>query len=165
MAATLAPGTEVPIRSQSVRTPRRPPTASRSEPVPRSESSSKAESSRPHRRSSQRSTSSPRHQNPPEAPAPPPAVSNGRRDDHREPEPASTDPRRQSRHHRYRTTIKTEHGTYAFIKTIGQGSMGKVKLAKKEGTNELASLAVSRPAWSRFLTKNVLTPTGRLQNH
>lgn len=41
---------------------------------------------------------------------------------------------------RYRTVIPAPSGNYAFIKTIGQGSMGKVKLAKKEGTNELASL-------------------------
>jgi hypothetical protein len=41
--------------------------------------------------------------------------------------------------HRYRTVIPAPSGNYAFIKTIGQGSMGKVKLAKKEGSNELAS--------------------------
>lgn len=46
---------------------------------------------------------------------------------------------RQSKH-RYRTVIPAPSGNYAFIKTIGQGSMGKVKLAKKEGTNDLASL-------------------------
>ena len=40
---------------------------------------------------------------------------------------------------RYRTVIPAPSGNYAFIKTIGQGSMGKVKLAKKEGTNDLAS--------------------------
>ena len=45
---------------------------------------------------------------------------------------------------RYRTVIPAPSGNYAFIKTIGQGSMGKVKLAKKEGTNELASLGVCR---------------------
>lgn len=53
--------------------------------------------------------------------------------------------------HRYRTVIPAPSGNYAFIKTIGQGSMGKVKLARKEGTNELASphraaLARSSPA-------------------
>lgn len=146
MATTLSAGAEVPIRSQSVRTPRRPPTSARPDPLPRSESTSKAESSRTHRRSnSQRSTSSPRHQNPPEAPAPPPAASNGPDDHHRESGDASK-PSRPSKH-RYRTVIPAPSGNYSFIKTIGQGSMGKVKLAKKEGTGELASSSIV--TWSR----------------
>jgi len=48
--------------------------------------------------------------------------------------------------------IPAPSGNYTFIKTIGQGSMGKVKLAKKEGTNELVRLhartrRVSRLFW------------------
>ncbi|KAL0469420.1 serine/threonine protein kinase [Neurospora intermedia] len=43
---------------------------------------------------------------------------------------------------RYRTVIPAPSGNYAFIKTIGQGSMGKVKLAKKEGTNELVACKI-----------------------
>ncbi|KAK1755670.1 protein kinase kin1 [Echria macrotheca] len=136
MATTVSSGAEVPIRSQSVRTPRRPPTTSRPDPLPRSESSSKAEASRPHRRSSQRSSSSPRHQNPPEAPAPPPAAPAE--------DPSSTDPTKAHRtsKHRYRTVIPAPSGNYAFIKTIGQGSMGKVKLAKREGTGELVACKI-----------------------
>ena len=145
MATTLSQGAEMPIRSQSVRTPRRPP-SSRPDPLPtRSESTSKAESSRAHRRSnSQRSTSSPRHQPPPEAPAPPPAVSNGPDSHHHHRDAADPSKSSSSRpsKHRYRTVIQTESGNYSFIKTIGQGSMGKVKLAKKEGTGELASCTV-----------------------
>jgi serine/threonine protein kinase KIN1/2 len=56
-----------------------------------------------------------------------------------EPRERAADPQRAK--HRYRTVIPAPSGNYAFIKTIGQGSMGKVKLAKREGTNELASLA------------------------
>ncbi|KAK0617419.1 kinase-like domain-containing protein [Immersiella caudata] len=143
MATTLSAGAEVPIRSQSVRTPRRPPTTARPDPLPRSESTSKAESSRTHRRSnSQRSTSSPRHQPPPEAPAPPPAASNGPDDHHRESgDPSKSSSSRPSKH-RYRTVIPAPSGNYSFIKTIGQGSMGKVKLAKKEGTGELVACKI-----------------------
>jgi hypothetical protein len=54
---------------------------------------------------------------------------------------AAADPQARTSKHRYRTVIPAPSGNYAFIKTIGQGSMGKVKLAKREGTNELASLA------------------------
>ncbi|KAK3316307.1 kinase-like domain-containing protein [Apodospora peruviana] len=135
MATTLSAGAEVPIRSQSVRTPRRPPTTARAEqPLPRSESSSRADSSRPHRRSSQRSTSgqSPRHD------MPPPAANNaGPSEEGRD--GADSKAAQRTAKHRYRTVIPAPSGNYAFIKTIGQGSMGKVKLAKKEGSNELAS--------------------------
>ena len=62
-----------------------------------------------------------------------PGVADGARDRAADPQA-----QRQSKH-RYRTVIPAPSGNYAFIKTIGQGSMGKVKLAKKEGTNELAS--------------------------
>jgi hypothetical protein len=58
---------------------------------------------------------------------------------------AAADPQGQrASKHRYRTVIPAPSGNYAFIKTIGQGSMGKVKLAKKEGTNELASHSCPR---------------------
>ncbi|AEO58958.1 hypothetical protein MYCTH_2306759 [Thermothelomyces thermophilus ATCC 42464] len=131
----------MPMRSQSVRT-RRPPTASRPEPLPRSESSTRAEASRPHRRSSQRSTTgaaqSPRHP-PSDVPAPAAeephdrAAANAAAADHYAQRPSK---------HRYRTVIPAPSGNYAFIKTIGQGSMGKVKLARKEGTNELVACKI-----------------------
>lgn len=178
MATTLSSGgaAELPIRSQSVRTPRRPPTTSRPEPpLPRSESTSRAEASRPHRRSSQRSasgataapatttttaTSSSRHHHHPSqqqghhhqqpdmsaaaaAAAPHGHASAG--DEHRTGADAGTSTHRSATgttKQRYRTVIPAPSGNYAFIKTIGQGSMGKVKLAKKEGTNELVSPAV-----------------------
>ncbi|KAK3303356.1 kinase-like domain-containing protein [Chaetomium strumarium] len=141
MATTLSAGAEMPIRSQSVRT-RRPPTSSRAEPAPRSESSTRAEASRPHRRSSQRSTTapSPQHQQHAEMPAPaatnPPATAE-------EPRDRAADPQSSQRSkHRYRTVIPAPSGNYAFIKTIGQGSMGKVKLARKEGSNELVACKI-----------------------
>ncbi|AEO64221.1 uncharacterized protein THITE_47324 [Thermothielavioides terrestris NRRL 8126] len=138
MATTLPAATEMPMRSQSVRT-RRPPTSSRPEPLPRSESSTRAEASRPHRRSSQRSTTapSPRPQQHSDMPAPA-APAPGTADDARD-RAADSQAQRTSKH-RYRTVIPAPSGNYAFIKTIGQGSMGKVKLARKEGTNELVSL-------------------------
>ncbi|KXX74980.1 Protein kinase kin1 [Madurella mycetomatis] len=142
MATTLPAGAEMPMRSQSVRT-RRPPTSSRAEPLPRSESSTRAEASRPHRRSSQRSAttaSSPRHHQQPDMPAPAPSSNAGTTEEPRD--GAAAGAHRTSKH-RYRTVIPAPSGNYAFIKTIGQGSMGKVKLAKKEGTNELASLIVA----------------------
>ncbi|KAM7224049.1 protein kinase kin1 [Rhypophila decipiens] len=144
MATTLQPGADVPIRSQSVRTSRRPPTSSRGEqPVPRSESSTRAESSRVHRRSSQRSDSgaSPRHRPPADmasaAPNNPGSTTDGR--DFSDSKVAQ---RAGTTKHRYRTVIPAPSGNYAFIKTIGQGSMGKVKLAKKEGTNELVACKI-----------------------
>ncbi|KKY38779.1 putative camk camkl kin1 protein kinase [Diaporthe ampelina] len=42
---------------------------------------------------------------------------------------------------RSRTTIPTQSGKWILGKTIGAGSMGKVKLAKKEDSNEQASVA------------------------
>jgi serine/threonine protein kinase KIN1/2 len=41
---------------------------------------------------------------------------------------------------RARTTIPTQSGKWILGKTIGQGSMGKVKLARKEDSNEQVSL-------------------------
>ncbi|KAM7184543.1 protein kinase kin1 [Rhypophila sp. PSN 637] len=147
MATTLQPGADVPIRSQSVRTSRRPPTSSRGEqPVPRSESSTRAESSRVHRRSSQRSDSgaSPRHRPPadmaPAAPNNPGPTGDGR--DASDTKDYAVAHRAGTTKHRYRTVIPAPSGNYAFIKTIGQGSMGKVKLAKKEGTNELVACKI-----------------------
>lgn len=40
------------------------------------------------------------------------------------------------KHGRSRTTIPTQSGKWILGKTIGAGSMGKVKLAKKEDSNE-----------------------------
>ena len=41
-----------------------------------------------------------------------------------------------AKHGRSRTTIPTQSGKWILGKTIGAGSMGKVKLAKKEDSNE-----------------------------
>ncbi|KAL2162124.1 hypothetical protein VTH06DRAFT_7909, partial [Thermothelomyces fergusii] len=142
MTTALSAGADVPMRSQSVRT-RRPPTASRPEPLPRSESSTRAESSRPHRRGSQRSATgaaqSPRH---PQSDVPAPAADEAH--DRAAANAAVDHYGQRPSKHRYRTVIPAPSGNYAFIKTIGQGSMGKVKLARKEGTNELASFSNPR---------------------
>ncbi|KAK4654783.1 Serine/threonine-protein kinase [Podospora pseudocomata] len=141
MTTTMpAAGTEMPIRSQSVRT-RRPPTGTRPDPLPRSESSTRAEASRPSRTRSQRSTNapSPRHPQQPDASAAPPSH---HAEEHRG-DGTSTDPRRHhTSKHKYRTMIPAPSGNYTFIKTIGQGSMGKVKLAKKEVTGELVACKI-----------------------
>ncbi|KAJ0110125.1 hypothetical protein J7T55_000557 [Diaporthe amygdali] len=51
--------------------------------------------------------------------------------------PSSTDPRSSGQPKaRSRTTIPTQSGKWILGKTIGAGSMGKVKLAKKEESNE-----------------------------
>ncbi|KAL1842251.1 hypothetical protein VTJ49DRAFT_5729 [Mycothermus thermophilus] len=130
----------MPIRSQSVRTTRRPQTAPRPETLPRSESSTRAEASRPHRRSSQRSTGggapSPRH--PPSEHAPETSAVA----EHSRERPVDSQGSQRPSKHRYRTVIPAPSGNYAFIKTIGQGSMGKVKLARKEGTNELVACKI-----------------------
>ncbi|KAJ4293864.1 Serine/threonine-protein kinase [Collariella sp. IMI 366227] len=142
MATTLSAGAEMPLRSQSVRT-RRPPTSSRPDPLPRSESSTKAESSRPHRRSSQRSTNAPSPRHHTEAPAPAATPAHNNPGTAEEPRDKAADPQAQrTSKHRYRTVIPAPSGNYAFIKTIGQGSMGKVKLAKREGTNELVACKI-----------------------
>ncbi|KAL2266154.1 hypothetical protein VTJ83DRAFT_5506 [Remersonia thermophila] len=124
MATTLSPGQDMPIRSQSVRTTRRPQTAPRPEPLPRSESATRAEASRPHRRSSQRSTNgapSPRH--PPSEHAP---ESSSAAAEHSRERPVESQGSQRPGKPRYRTVIPAPSGNYAFIKTIGQGSMGKV---------------------------------------
>jgi len=41
---------------------------------------------------------------------------------------------------RKRMVVETKSGTWEMLKTIGAGSMGKVKLAKNQDTRELASL-------------------------
>ncbi|SPO02651.1 related to serine/threonine-specific protein kinase KIN1 [Cephalotrichum gorgonifer] len=41
-----------------------------------------------------------------------------------------------TKHSRSRTTIPTQSGKWLLVKTIGAGSMGKVKLARKEDSNE-----------------------------
>lgn len=48
---------------------------------------------------------------------------------------------------RSRTTIPTQSGKWILGKTIGAGSMGKVKLAKKEDSSEQASLHNLRHHW------------------
>ncbi|KAK3333861.1 kinase-like domain-containing protein [Cercophora scortea] len=146
MATAVAPGTELPIRSQSTRT-RRPPTTSRGEPLPRSESQTRADASRPSRRNSQKSTTvaaSPRSQHQNDMP-PAPVVNNaGPASGHAEESREATDLKahRTTTKNKYRTVIPAPTGNYAFIKTIGQGSMGKVKLAKKEGTSELVACKI-----------------------
>ncbi|KAL2136454.1 hypothetical protein VTI74DRAFT_3687 [Chaetomium olivicolor] len=77
----------------------------------------------------------------PSAPTAPPPHNNATTAD--EPHDRAADPQAQrTSKHRYRTVIPAPSGNYAFIKTIGQGSMGKVKLAKKEGTNELVACKI-----------------------
>lgn len=49
---------------------------------------------------------------------------------------------------RSRTTIPTQSGKWILGKTIGAGSMGKVKLAKKEDSSEQASFHQPSPATS-----------------
>ncbi|KAB5566625.1 CAMK/CAMKL/KIN1 protein kinase [Coniochaeta sp. 2T2.1] len=97
----------------------RPPSASRTD-----------QASQPQRRNSQRSTNS---RNPDMAtsannagPAPAP---------HTGPDARSAAAGTQ-KHGRTRTTIPTQSGKWILGKTIGAGSMGKVKLAKKEDSNE-----------------------------
>ncbi len=93
-------------------------------------------SSRPQRRSSQRSA----------APLPPPTaatadmtpatVANNAGPALVAPGAAAASAARQSRS---RTTIPTQSGKWILGKTIGAGSMGKVKLARKEDSNEQVS--------------------------
>lgn len=58
------------------------------------------------------------------------------------------------RHSRTRTTIPTQSGKWVLGKTIGAGSMGKVKLAQKEGGDEQvgSSVGVSISPGGRSLT-------------
>ncbi|KAH8881410.1 Pkinase-domain-containing protein [Thozetella sp. PMI_491] len=120
MTTALSPGgaADVPIRSQSVRTPRRPPTSSRPEPAPRAESSSRVQSSATATATSSRPESS------------------------RTAATTAAEPSRRSSQSRSKSQVKYRHvvpaqsGNYEFIKTIGQGSMGKVKLAKNLETGE-----------------------------
>lgn len=44
-----------------------------------------------------------------------------------------------TKHSRSRTTIPTQSGKWLLVKTIGAGSMGKVKLARKEDGSEQVS--------------------------
>lgn len=97
---------------------------------------------RPHRRSSSRS-SHPRSHHPPDMPsaaaagAAPPSSSHGRSSH------AGTDAQPSShgtKQSRSRTTIPTQSGKWILGKTIGAGSMGKVKLARKEDGSEQVRL-------------------------
>lgn len=45
-----------------------------------------------------------------------------------------------AKHSRSRTTIPTQSGKWLLVKTIGAGSMGKVKLARKEDGSEQVRL-------------------------
>lgn len=97
--------------------------------------------SRPHRRSSSRSNH-PHPHHPPDmpsaaaaSPAPPPS-SHGR-SSHTAVEPQPSHATKQSRS---RTTIPTQSGKWILGKTIGAGSMGKVKLARKEDGSEQVRL-------------------------
>lgn len=59
-----------------------------------------------------------------------------------------------SKHARSRTVIPTQSGKWMLGKTIGAGSMGKVKLARKEDGSEqvcLQSLSFSSPFNSGFI--------------
>lgn len=60
-------------------------------------------------------------------------------------QPSAADPRTSSNPSkaRSRTTIPTQSGKWILGKTIGAGSMGKVKLAKKEEGGEQASKSLS----------------------
>lgn len=98
----------------------RPPTASRTESA-----------SQPQRRNSQRSANGRSNGQPDMAtsannPGPAP-VSHG------------SSAAGAQKHGRSRTTIPTQSGKWILGKTIGAGSMGKVKLAKKEDSNEQVS--------------------------
>lgn len=103
---------------------------------------------RPHRRSSSRS-SHPRIHPPPDMPsaaaasnAAPPSSSHGR-SSHAGDGQASHHGSKQSRS---RTTIPTQSGKWILGKTIGAGSMGKVKLARKEdGSEQVRSLQTPSP--------------------
>lgn len=115
----------VPSHSKRSSSNDRPPTSSRADP-----------SSRPHRRSSQRSNHShgPSQQDmaPTGANNPGPhGVADGGR------APSGSAP---VRHGRSRTSIPSQSGKWILGKTIGAGSMGKVKLAKKEDSNEQVPL-------------------------
>lgn len=85
-------------------------------------------SSRPQRRNSQRSSHAPAAEMTPAVAnnAGPAPVAQGAAD-------ARASGSKQSRS---RTTIPTSSGKWILGKTIGAGSMGKVKLARKEGSNE-----------------------------
>ena len=87
-------------------------------------------SSRPHRRSSQRSSGHP--PTTPTADMPPTAVNNGAPGAPVVPSAADA----RAKQSRTRTTIPTQSGKWILGKTIGAGSMGKVKLARKEDSNE-----------------------------
>jgi len=91
-----------------------------------------SEASRPHRRGSARSN----HGAPPDMPATAAAVNSGAGPASHtavDPPPAS------AKHSRSRTTVPTQSGKWILGKTIGAGSMGKVKLARKEDGSEQVS--------------------------
>ncbi|KIL93377.1 camk camkl kin1 protein kinase [Fusarium avenaceum] len=99
--------------------------------------------SRAHRRSSERSKNN--HHNPqpdmaPSASAPSNGAGNGNAGHADAPPRTST-----SKHARSRTVIPTQSGKWMLGKTIGAGSMGKVKLARKEdGSEQVACKIIPR---------------------
>jgi len=123
-------------------------------------SSSRQDPSRPHRRSSTRSNHSHHHHHQqPDMPAAP--VANGAgpvtatatappahgvagAPDNR---PSAT----AAKHGRSRTTIPTQSGKWILGKTIGAGSMGKVKLARKEDGSEQVCSPVLKSFTSTML--------------
>ncbi|PKS12850.1 hypothetical protein jhhlp_000190 [Lomentospora prolificans] len=105
---------------------------------------SRQETTRPHRRSSTRSAHTTHHQPPAEM-----AVNTGLQNDvGAGPSAHTTDARHaapSAKHNRSRTTIPTQSGKWILGKTIGAGSMGKVKLARKEdGTEQVACKIIPR---------------------
>lgn len=126
--------------------------SSRSQNRDRPPSSSRAvDPTRPHRRSSSRSNHSGYHHQPdmPSAASPtavsssnaPPSSSHGRPT--AAPDATNHASSGSGKQSRSRTTIPTQSGKWILGKTIGAGSMGKVKLARKEdGSEQVSSLAV-----------------------
>lgn len=73
---------------------------------------------------------------PPRAPTITPTTNGGPAED--APRPSTNAPPAQRR----RTEVKAQTGTWSLQKTIGQGSMGKVKLAKNQESGEVVSLKI-----------------------
>jgi hypothetical protein len=109
---------------------------------PQSPPSLRPETSQPNRRSSTRSTHAP-HQHHLRPPADMVASAGLSNDAGSGPNAHASDtrhPASSAKHSRSRTTIPTQSGKWILGKTIGAGSMGKVKLARKEdGTEQVCA--------------------------
>ena len=72
-----------------------------------------------------------------------------------------------TKHSRSRTTIPTQSGKWLLVKTIGAGSMGKVKLARKEDGSEQVRPILSSNDFSSFPKTNSFLPSpiGGVQNY